>query len=448
MKLESKKNIAAMRNDAAAIFYKALQAVEPGAAVKRYCKLEGQHLIIGEWVYDLARYKNLFIIGAGKASAPMAAAMEDILGKRISSGIIIVKYDHISDLSQVNLIEAGHPIPDENGQQGAGAILNLAKNADKNDLVLCLISGGGSALLPLPSHSLTLKDKQDTIKVLLSCGATIHEINAIRKHTSMIKGGRLARAAYPATLVSLILSDVVGDDLDVIASGPTVPDSSTFSHCLEIFHKYNIIKKIPETIVNHIESGVSGKVTETPKTGDPAFDKTRNLIVGSNIESLKAAKQKAESLGYEVLVLSSMIEGETRHIAHVHGAIAKEIIKTGNPLPPPACILSGGETTVTLTGKGLGGRNQEFALAAAIDIAARESVVVLSGGTDGTDGPTDAAGAFSDTFTLKRAGEMGLDPYHFLANNDSYHFFQKLGDLLITGPTNTNVMDLRIVLVV
>lgn len=437
-----------MRNDATAIFYKALQAVEPGAAVKRYCKLEGQHFIVAEWVYDLARYKNLFIIGAGKASAPMAAAMENILGKRISSGIIIVKYNHIGDLSQVNLIEAGHPLPDENGQQGADAILNLAKNADKNDLVLCLISGGGSALMPLPSHSLTLKDKQDTIKVLLSCGATIHDINAIRKHTSMIKGGRLARAAYPATLVSLILSDVVGDDLDVIASGPTVPDSSTFSHCLEIFHKYNIIKKIPENIVNHIESGVSGKVTETPKTGDPAFDKTRNLIVGSNIESLKAAKQKAESLGYEVLVLSSMIEGETRHIAHVHGAIAKEIIKTGNPLPPPVCILSGGETTVTLTGKGLGGRNQEFALAAAIDIAARESVVVLSGGTDGTDGPTDAAGAFSDTFTLRRAGEMGLDPYHFLANNDSYHFFKKLGDLLITGPTNTNVMDLRIVLVV
>ena len=442
------KNIAAMRNDASRIFYKALQAVEPGAAVKQYCRLDGEHLFIGDWAYDLAQYKNLFVIGAGKAAAPMAATMEDILGKRITSGIITVKYDHVADLGQIELIEAGHPLPDINGQHGADAILNLARSAGKNDLVLCLISGGGSALLPLPFHGLTLKDKQDTIKVLLSCSATIHEINAIRKHTSLVKGGRLAQAAYPATLVSLILSDVVGDDLDVIASGPTVPDSSTFSRCMEIFHKYDIIKKIPETVVNHIESGVSGKIPETPKTGDPAFDRTHNLIIGSNIETIMAAKQQAESLGYQVLVLSSMIEGETRHVAHVHGAIAKEILKTGNPIPPPACILSGGETTVTLTGKGLGGRNQEFVLAAAIDIAEKENIVILSGGTDGTDGPTDAAGAFSDTYTLKRAGEMELDPYHFLVNNDSYHFFQKLGDLFMTGPTNTNVMDLRIMLVV
>jgi hydroxypyruvate reductase len=338
-------------------------------------------------------------------------------------------------------------LPDENGQHGTEAILKLVRDAGKDDLVICLISGGGSALTPLPFHGLTLKDKQETIKVLLSCGATIHEINAIRKHTSMIKGGRLARAAYPATLVSLILSDVVGDDLDVIASGPTVPDSSTFSSCMKILQRYNILKKIPETVLNHIEAGASGKVPETPNTDDSAFDKTYNLIIGSNIESLMAAKQKAESLGYKVLVLSSMIEGETRDVAHVHGAIAREIIKTGNPLHPPACILSGGETTVTLTGKGLGGRNQEFALASAIDIAGKNEVVILSGGTDGNDGPTDAAGAFADNFTLKRAGEMGLDPYYFLLNNDSYHFFQKLGDLLMTGATNTNVMDLRIVLV-
>ena len=441
-------HIAAMRNHASRIFYKALEVVEPGAAVKRYCRLDGERLFIGDWAYDLAQYKNLFVIGAGKAAAPMAATIEDILGKRIKHGIIIVKYDHIAELGLIELIEAGHPLPDKNGQLGANAILNLVRSAGKNDLVLCLISGGGSALLPLPFHGLTLKDKQDTIKVLLSCSATIHEINAIRKHTSLVKGGRLARAAYPATLVSLILSDVVGDDLDVIASGPTVPDSSTFSRCMEIFHKYDIIKKIPETVVNHIESGVSGKIPETPKTGDPAFDRTRNMIIGSNIETIMAAKQQAESLGYQVLVLSSMIEGETRHVAHVHGAIAKEIKKTGNPIPTPACILSGGETTVTLTGKGLGGRNQEFALAAAIDISEKENIVILSAGTDGTDGPTDAAGAISDTYTLKRAEQLGLNPYHFLLKNDSYHFFQKLGDLFMTGPTNTNVMDLRIMLVV
>ena len=446
MSLES-ETISAMRKDAVDIFYKAIEAVQPGAAIKRHCKFDGKTLFIGHRSYHLARYNNLYILGSGKATAPMAAAMENIIDEKITGGIITVKSGHVADLKHINLIEAGHPIPDENGIRGASAILNLAKIAKEDDLILCLISGGGSALLPFPYNGLTLKNKQDTIKILLSCGATIHEINTIRKHISKIKGGRLAQAAYPATLVTLILSDVVGDDLDVIASGPTVPDSSSFYDCKNIFRKYNLIDKIPQNILNHIESGISGEIDETPKPHDPVFDKTYNLIIGSNAESLMSAKEKAESLGYNVLILSSMIEGETRFIAQVHGAIAREIIKTGNPLPLPACILSGGETTVTISGNGLGGRNQEFALSASIDISGKKNIVMLSGGTDGTDGPTDAAGAFSDTFTLKRAEEMGLNPYRFLANNDSYHFFQKLGDLFITGPTNTNVMDLRIVLV-
>jgi hydroxypyruvate reductase len=446
MSFES-KTISAMRKDAVKIFYKALKAVQSGTAIKRYCKFDGKTLFIGHRSYHLSRYKNLYILGSGKATAPMAAAIENIIDEKITGGIITVKFGHVADLKHINLIEAGHPIPDENGIRGASAILNLAKIAKEDDLILCLISGGGSALLPFPYNGLTLKNKQDTIKILLSCGATIHEINTIRKHISKIKGGRLAQAAYPATLVTLILSDVVGDDLDVIASGPTVPDSSSFYDCKNIFRKYNIIDKIPQNILNHIESGISGEIDETPKPHDPVFDKTYNLIIGNNFESLMSAKEKAESLGYNVLILSSMIEGETRFIAQVHGAIAKEIIKTGNPLPLPACILSGGETTVTISGNGFGGRNQEFALSASIDISGKKNIVMLSGGTDGTDGPTDAAGAFSDTFTLKRAEEMGLNPYRFLANNDSYHFFQKLGDLFITGPTNTNVMDLRIVLV-
>jgi len=446
MKPESKM-ISGMRDDAVTIFHAGLQAVEPATAVKKYCRLEEDRLSINNWTFNLKQYNNIFIIGAGKAAAPMAAALEEILGERITGGIINVKYDHVAELERVRLIEAGHPLPDKNGQRGAAEILNLAKGAQKDDLVLCLISGGGSALLPLPFPGLNLKDKQETIKVLLACSATIHEINAIRKHTSMLKGGRLAQAAYPATLVALILSDVVGDDLDVIASGPTVPDSSTFLQCMDIFNKYNIISKLPDAVVNHIQAGVKEEVSETPKDDDPVFAKARNLIIGSNIETILAAKQKAETLGYKVLVLSSMIEGETRHVARVHGAIAREIRKTGHPLAPPACILSGGETTVTLQGTGLGGRNQEFALAAAMDFAGSENIVVLSGGTDGTDGPTDAAGALADTKTIERAVEMGLNPQHFLANNDSYHFFQKLGDLLITGPTNTNVMDLRIVLI-
>lgn len=436
-----------MRDDAVKIFYKGIQAVQPGVAVRRHLKYEGKNLFIGDQIYHLPRFKNLYVVGAGKAAASMAAAVEDIIGDKVTEGIVTVKYGHSADLNRIAVIEAGHPLPDENGQKGASAILNLANRAEKDDLILCLISGGGSALMPLPYAGLTLKDKQNTVKVLLSCGASIHEINTIRKHTSKIKGGRLAHAAHPATLVTLILSDVVGDDLDVIASGPTVPDSSSFFDCINILHRYDLFGKIPENILNHIELGISGAIPETPKSTDLAFNKTYNLIIGSNINSLFAAKEKAESLGYHVLLLSSMIEGETRYVAQVHAAIAKEIIKSGNPLPRPACILSGGETTVSISGKGLGGRNQEFALSAAIDISGHKNIVILSGGTDGTDGPTDAAGALSDSFTLERAEKMELDPYYFLLNNDSYHFFQKLGDLFITGPTLTNVMDLRIVLV-
>ncbi|MFC1815051.1 glycerate kinase [Thermodesulfobacteriota bacterium] len=436
-----------MRKDAAQIFHQGLGAVEPNAAVKRYCKLDGNNLIIADRTYDLTQINNVFVVGAGKASAPMAAAIENILPHKITSGIVNVKYGHVADLNKIKLVEAGHPEPDENGRQGAQRIVNLVKSADKGDLIICLISGGGSALLPLASESLSLKDKQDTTHVLLACGATIHEINAIRKHLSRVKGGQLAKAAYPASIVSLMLSDVVGDDLDVIASGPTVPDSSTFRDCMEIFTKYNIETKLPKAVVGHIEAGIFGKVPETPKSGDPAFEKTQNLIIGSNIESIFAAKQKAETLGYHTLILSSMIEGETRDIAQAHGAMAREVLKTGNPLPKPACVLSGGETTVSIKGKGLGGRNQEFVLAAAIDIAGHNNIVVLSAGTDGNDGPTDAAGALADTHSLEKANDLNLDPHEFLSNNDSYHFFEKLGDLLKTGPTNTNVMDLRIILV-
>ncbi len=441
-------NILKMRNDAVRIFNKGLEAVEPGLALKQCCRREGENFFIGNRKYNLSGIKNIFITGAGKATAPMAAAIEDILGKNITRGIINVKYGHTASLNRIRLIEAGHPVPDKNGMQGAGEILNLAESAKKDDLVLCLISGGGSALLVLPAEGIALKDKQDTIKILLSCGATIHEINTIRKHISKIKGGRLAKAAYPATMVSLILSDVVGDDLDVIASGPSVPDPSTFEECMEIFKKYKITKNIPKAVVSHIRKGDSGKVSETPKEGDRAFKNTYNLIIAGNMEAINAARIEAEKTGYNILVLSSMIEGETRDVAKVHTAIAREILKTGNPLPPPACILSGGETTVSITGSGLGGRNQEFVLAAAIDIAERINIVVLSGGTDGGDGPTDAAGAIADTNTFKRAESMGLNPLYFLLNNDSYHFFKPLDDLLITGPTNTNVMDLRIIIVV
>jgi len=446
MKYQSEKT-AKLRKDAEKIFRAGLAAVEPGAAIHRFCRRNKGTLHIGNKNYELSKFDRIHVIGAGKAAAPMATAIEKILGDKISGGVINVKYGHVNKPGRIKVIEAGHPIPDQNGRDGTDSIMNLAESAGKNDLVICLISGGGSALLPLPAKGITLKDKQDTIKVLLSCGASIDEINSIRKHISGIKGGMLARAVYPATLVSLVLSDVVGDDLDVIASGPSVPDSSTYEDCINIIRHYNISDRLPETVCSHIFRGASGLIPETPKPGDPIFEKTANLIIGSNMEAILSAKKKAEEIGYNTIVLSSMIEGETKHVARVHAAIAKEIRKTGNPLPAPACILSGGETTVTITGNGRGGRNQEFSLAAALDISKHQDIVVFSAGTDGTDGPTDAAGAVADTTTVKRALEKKADPRIFLSNNDSYNFFRIMDDLVFTGPTNTNVMDLRIVLV-
>ena len=441
------RDLAQMRKDAMDIFRRGVEAVEPEAAVKQYCRREGIRLLVHREAYDLTEFENIFVIGAGKAGAPMARAVEEALGDRITEGIVNVKYGHLAKLNRTKAIEAGHPVPDKEGLEGTRAILDVASRAGKKDLVLCLISGGGSALLPFPAAGLSLQDKQDTTKVLLACGATIHEINSVRKHISGVKGGGLARAAYPATLISLILSDVVGDDLDVIASGPTVPDSSSFQDCMSIFDKYGIHEKVPETVLNHVRKGIEGQVPETPKPGDPVFTRTQSVIVGSNLACVLAAEKKARGLAYHTLVLSTMIEGETREVALVHTGIAKEILKSGHPLSPPACVLSGGETTVTITGQGLGGRNQEFVLAAAMGLNGREGIVVLSAGTDGTDGPTDAAGAVADSQTIQRAEAIGLNPADFLVNNDAYHFFEKLGDLVKTGPTNTNVMDLRIMLV-
>jgi hydroxypyruvate reductase len=445
--ITSPSDLKKLRKDASGIFFAGLAAVEPKAAVKHFCARRKNVFTVGETKYNLDEFENVYVIGAGKAGAPMSSAVEDLIGERIAEGTVNVKYGHVARLSKVKLVEAGHPVPDQKGNAGAAEILDIAGKAGKNDLVLCLISGGGSALLPFPAEGLSLKNKQDTIKTLISCGATIHEINTIRKHTSFIKGGMLAKAVFPATLVTLILSDVVGDDLDVVASGPTVPDTSTYSDCLGIIKKYGLKGKLPKKVIRHLTEGAEGKIEETPKAGDPVFGRTRNLIVGSGIEAIKAAKRKAEKLKYNTFVLSSMIEGETGESARFHCAVAREIAKTGLPVSMPACIISGGETTVNVKGKGLGGRNQEFALASVSEIAGINNAVVLSCGTDGTDGPTDAAGAFADSNTLKRAADMGMDPIRYLSDNNSYSFFKKLGDLFITGPTNTNVMDLRIILV-
>jgi hydroxypyruvate reductase len=386
-------------------------------------------------------------LGAGKAAAKMASAVEELLPDKISSGIVIVKYGHKLPLNLVEIVEAGHPLPDEAGVAGTTRIVELLRQATEEDLVILLLSGGGSALLPCPVDPITLEDKIRTSQTLLDCGATIHEINAVRKHISKIKGGRLARLAHPATLVSLILSDVVGDDLDAIASGPTVPDSSSFADCLLVVERYELKEKIPPRVRAFLEAGARGEVEETPKAGEPIFQHVRNVIVGNNRMAVEAARVKAEGLGYNTLALSSFIEGEAKVVAAAHAAIAKEIITTGNPIRRPACVLSGGETTVAVRGAGLGGRNQEFSLAAAAAIDGADGVVILSGGTDGTDGPTDAAGGVVDGTTLQRGRDKGLDAADFLRRNDSHRFLSTVGDLLVTGPTLTNVMDLRLVLI-
>lgn len=421
-----------LRRHARSIFRAALAASDPAGAVARY---------LARGRFD--RYRHIYVIGAGKAGASMALAAERALGARITAGLITVKDGNTARLRRIELNPCGHPVPDERGASGAARIAQIAASAGRDDLVLCLVSGGASALMPLPAEGIALEEKQATTRLLLACGATIHEINAVRKHISRIKGGQLARLAAPARVESLLLSDVVGDNLDVIGSGPTAPDASTFAGVLEIFDRYDIRARVPAAVRERIERGARGEIPETPKPADPLFARVRNTVVGGNRLALDAAARAARELGYRTLILSSTIEGETREIARMHAAIAREIAATGRPVRPPACIITGGETTVTIKGDGLGGRNQEFVLAAALEIAGLPGVVVFSAGTDGSDGPTDAAGAIADGGTVARNPEAR----RYLDRNDSYHYFQPLGDLVITGPTNTNVMDIRLILV-
>lgn len=451
MSSSSKDLLHQMRLDALNIFQASLKPVNPYEAVRRFVSIENNNLLIGRKGQEQTRlnledFERIFLVGGGKATAPMAKAMEDLLGDRITSGIINVKYGFTDKLSFTEIIEADHPLPDRNGVEGTKKILALLENAGERDLIFSLISGGGSALLPQPAGQISLEEKQSITGKLLECGASIDEINSIRKHISASKGGQMARTASPAVTVNLMLSDVVGDKMDVIASGPFVPDMSTFKESWQILEKYGL-KDIPVSIREYLERGAEGKVPETPKKGDPMFDRVYNIIIGSNILALEAAREEAQKAGYNTLILSSMIEGETRDVAKVHAAIAREILKSGRPIHAPCCVISGGETTVTIRGKGLGGRNQEFCLASALYIKdLPHRVVMLSGGTDGNDGPTDAAGAIVDPLTIKRGIDEGLEAFEYLSNNDAYHFFKKLDDLLITGPTNTNVMDVRLVL--
>jgi hydroxypyruvate reductase len=436
-----------LRRDALGIFNAALKAADPAEAVLRHLRVDKDVLIAGRTRYPLSGIQNIYVVGAGKASAAMAKAVERLLGRRITSGAVSVKYGHVAPVKRIRLLECGHPLPDQAGVDAAREIGGIVAGATPEDLVICVISGGASALLPFPAQPLTLEMKQATTKLLLNSGANIVEMNTVRKHLSSIKGGWLAALAHPARVLSLILSDVIGNSLDVIGSGITAPDSSTYADAVDILKRFDLLSRVPVPVRERLEQGVRGEVPETPKADHPAFTRTQNLIVGSNDLALNAARDRAKALGYNSIVLSSFIEGETRDVARVHTAIAKEIRANRRPLRAPACVISGGETTVAIRGNGKGGRNQEFVLAAALDIDGVEEVVVLSGGTDGTDGPTDAAGAIADGLTLSRAREQRLNAREYLTNNDSYSFFDPLGDLIKTGPTGTNVMDVRLVLV-
>ncbi len=454
----------ARREDLTAIFQAGLDRVDPYRMLIDHVRLDSGVLHVDLDGYrhrvDLSDYDKILIIGAGKATAPMALAMERILGDHLDGGIVVVKYGHLEELSTVEIVEADHPVPDESGRRGAEKILDLADQADASTLVISLISGGGSALIPFPlswtdgdgAHTLTLEDKQKTTGLLLSCGADIEEINCIRKHLSMIKGGRLIERLAPARSINFILSDVVGDALSSIASGVTCGDPTTFRDGWRIIEKYGIDAQIPDSVKQIFAKGMAGDLPETLKPGSSSLALTENILIGTNMGALNAAAEEARKRGYAVIRLTSRMVGEAREIAKMLAAIAIDSAVQSTIGSPPLCILSGGEPVVQIKGGGLGGRNQEMALAYLMEIDRHRDLCAdlsfLAASTDGNDGPTDAAGAFADLELLERAESAALDGAAYLSDNDSYHFFDAIGGLLKTGPTNTNVCDLHISLIV
>jgi hydroxypyruvate reductase/glycerate 2-kinase len=435
-----------LREHARSIWQAAVDAVRPDRLLRP--ALTGADRPLRE---ALERARRIVVVGAGKAGAAMSAAVEDALADRLDRvrGLVNVPAGAVRPLRAIQL-HAARPDasnePTAEGVAGTRAILQLVQDAGPEDVVLCLLSGGGSALLPAPVPGVPLADKQQVTRLLHACGATINEMNAVRKHLSGVKGGRIAQASRAGALVSLIISDVIGDPLDVIASGPTAADPTTFADALAVLDRYRLHERVPAAVRDHLRRGAAGEIPETPKTLPPGV---RNEILGNNQRALAAAGRRAEELGYRVLNLGSYLEGETRQVAVVLAGVARSVRADGLPLAPPLCVLSGGETTVTLPeGHGRGGRNQEFVLAAALKLGRTglRDAVVLSGGTDGEDGPTDAAGAVADEEILARAEARGLSPADYLARSDSYSFFDKTGDLIRTGLTETNVMDVRVIL--
>ena len=445
-----------LRNHAEEIFKAGVERVNPANLLSRVLSVANNHLKIKtdteEFSVDLSVFNKIKIIAIGKAASSMAFSLNDILGKSITDGLIISKEQSTKALPVLyKTLISTHPIPDHKSEEAGKKLLDFCKNCTNEELVIGLISGGASSLVEVPGDGLSLADLQNATELLLKSGATIHEMNCIRKHLSKIKGGHLSQAIFPAISLNFILSDVIGDDLSVIGSGLTAPDDTTYADALEIVKKYKLTSKFPVAVVDYLEKGNKGEILETIKSGDSRMMNTKNVLVGSNKTALKGARDKAQELGYETIILSDKIQGEARDVALKFYSFSRQV-DSGALMKLPACIIAGGETTVTVTGSGLGGRNQEMALAYLTlmdeesDLTTKQ--IFLSASTDGGDGPTDVAGAFADYSLMKNAQDAGIDPEDYLDRNDSYHFFKKVGGHLITGPTQTNVCDLQILIII
>jgi glycerate 2-kinase len=412
------------RDAVRAIWDAALAAGDVGPLVRRHLHLDHRHT-------------RVFLLGAGKASGAMAVAAEQIADDRVAGGFVVVKDGYDRHLRRVEIAEAGHPVPDARGLAASARLLEVARSAREGDLVLFLVSGGGSALTSAPAPPITLAEKQELTRLLLASGAAIGELNAVRKHLSLFKGGQLARAASPATVLTLALSDVIGDPLDVIASGPTAPDPTTFADALDVLKRRGLAGRVPASIQRRLEAGRAGEIEETPKPGDPLFERVTNLVIGNNALVTDAALSTARRLGFQAELTTRELQGEARDVA-------REFVARARRLTPPACLIAGGETTVTVRGQGKGGRCQEFALAAALELEPTDRLTILAAGTDGTDGPTDATGAIVDATSIARGSAAGADARRALADNDAYGFLRASEDLLVSGPTRTNLLDLYV----
>jgi hydroxypyruvate reductase len=438
---------AALRAAARAILDAAIAAGDARRLTRAALAREGRWLRVAGRAFDLERVRRVIVVGAGKAGGAMALAVEETLAGRAVEGLVAVNDAAGIAPARIRLAVAAHPVPDARGEAAAAAVLALCEGAGRDDLVLCLISGGGSALLPAPVGGVTLEAKQAVTQLLLEAGANIQELNTVRKHLSRLKGGQLARAAHPAPTVALLLSDVIGDPLDVIASGPTAPDPTTFQDALAVLARFDPGDRVPRMVRAHLEAGAAGRVPETPGPGDPVLAEVTNVVIGNNELIVRAAADQAARLGYPPHVLTNRLQGEAREAARAFGAVLLDVARIGRPVATPACLLAAGETTVTVRGSGRGGRCQEFCLALAETLGGAPGIVALAAGTDGSDGPTDAAGAVVDPGTLDQASARGLDPRAHLVDNDAHTFFSALGDLVRTGPTGTNLMDLYVGLV-